>query len=93
MLCGVLIPATTSSPWAFIRYSPNNLFSPVDGFLVKATPVPDVIPMLPNTIDWMFTAVPRFPGISFSFLYTMALGLFQDLNTASIASINCFLGS
>ncbi len=56
---GVLIPATTSSPWALNKYSPNNVFSPVDGFLEKATPVPQSSPMLPNTIDWTFTAVPH----------------------------------
>jgi pyruvate,orthophosphate dikinase len=47
---GVRIPATTSSPCAFIRYSPKSFFSPVAGFLVNATPVPEVSPMLPKTI-------------------------------------------
>ena len=41
---GVRTPATTSSPWALIRYSPKIPFSPVAGFLVKATPVPEVSP-------------------------------------------------
>ena len=34
------MPATTSSPWALMRYSPNSAFSPVAGLRVKATPVP-----------------------------------------------------
>ena len=50
MVCGVLTPATTSSPCAFIRYSPYSFFSPVAGFLENATPVPDVLPIFPNTI-------------------------------------------
>ena len=65
---GVLIPATTSSPCAFIKYSPYIPFSPVDGFLEKATPVPEVSPLLPNTISWTLTAVPHSPGISLSLL-------------------------
>ena len=40
---GVRIPATTSSPWALIRYSPISFFSPVAGLRVKATPVPERI--------------------------------------------------
>ena len=31
----------------------------VEGFLVKATPVEQSSPMLPNTIAWTFTAVPQ----------------------------------
>ena len=30
-----------------IKYSPNNFFSPVAGLRVKATPVPEVSPVLP----------------------------------------------
>ena len=37
---GVRTPATTSSPWALIRYSPKIPFSPVAGFLVK---VPEIM--------------------------------------------------
>ena len=66
--CGVLIPATTSSPWALIKYSPKKTFSPVAGFLVKATPVAEVSPILPNTIATMLTAVPQVCGISLRFL-------------------------
>ena len=86
IVIGVLIPATTSSPCAFIRNSPYILFSPVAGFLENATPVPQSSPIFPNTIIWIFTAVPQSPGISFNLLYLIALGLFQDLNTASIHS-------
>jgi hypothetical protein len=68
-------------------------FSPVEGFLVKATPVPDVSPILPNTIACTLTAVPQSPGISFILLYTMALSLSQERNTALTASINCTFGS
>ena len=34
-----------------IKSSPKNLFSAVDGFLVKATPVAQSLPIFPNTID------------------------------------------
>ena len=44
------MPATTSSPWASGNHSPKKTFSPVDGFLVKATPVPQFLPMFPKTI-------------------------------------------
>jgi hypothetical protein len=47
---GVRIPATTSSPCAFIRNSPKRRFTPVLGSRVNATPVPDRSPMLPKTI-------------------------------------------
>ena len=47
---GVLVPATTSSPCALIKYSPKTSFFPVDGFLVKATPVAQSSPIFPNTI-------------------------------------------
>ena len=62
---GVRMPATTSSPWAFIRYSPYSFFSPVEGLRVKATPVPQSSPMLPKTMPCTLTAVPQSPGISF----------------------------
>ena len=63
--CGVRTPATTSSPCAFMRYSPYSPFSPVDGFLENATPVPEVSPILPKTIICTLTAVPQSPGMSF----------------------------
>ena len=47
---GVRSPATTSSPWALTSHSPKNLFSPVAGFLVKATPVAEFSPIFPKTI-------------------------------------------
>ena len=50
---------------ALIRYSPKIPFAPVDGLRVNATPVPDVSPLLPNTIVCTLTAVPQSPGISF----------------------------
>jgi hypothetical protein len=40
------------------------LASPVDGLRVKATPVAEVSPMLPKTIDCTFTAVPQLSGMS-----------------------------
>ena len=60
----VRMPATTSSPWALVRYSPNSVFSPVFGSRVNATPVPESSPMLPNTIVTTFTAVPRSSAMS-----------------------------
>ena len=51
ILSGVLIPATISSPCAFNKTSPNILSSPVDGFLVNKTPVPDLSLKFPNTIS------------------------------------------
>jgi len=47
---GVLIPATTSSPYAFIKNSPISLFSPSLGDLLNATPVPEVSPIFPVKI-------------------------------------------
>ncbi len=56
---GVRMPATTSSPWAFIRKSPKGSpASPVTLLRVNATPVPDREPVLPNTICCTLTAVP-----------------------------------
>ena len=57
--CGVRMPATTSSPWALIRFAVK-LFSPVDGLRVKATPVAEVSPILPKTMACTLTAVPSF---------------------------------
>src|SRR5260370_7099284 len=56
------MPATTSSPCAFARKSPYGRASPVAGSRVNATPVPESSPLLPNTIVWTFTAVPRPAG-------------------------------
>ena len=56
---GVRMPATTSSPWAFMRKSPKGSdFSPVTLLRVNATPVPELEPVLPNTICCTLTAVP-----------------------------------
>ena len=87
--CGVLIPATTSSPWAFTRNSPLKIRSPVAASRVKATPVADVSPMLPNTMACTFTAVPHSSGILLSLRYSLALSFIQLSNTASTAPHSC----
>ena len=51
MSSGVLIPATISSPCALSKTSPKILSSPVEGFLVNSTPVPDFSLRFPNTIS------------------------------------------
>ena len=68
MCIGVLTPATTSSPCALVKNSPNNPLAPVAGSRVNATPVPQPSPMLPNAIACTFTAVPHEYGISLSLL-------------------------
>src|SRR5438477_184569 len=55
-------PATMSSPWALTRKSPKLSFVPVDGLRENATPVPDDVPMLPNTIACTTTAAERRDG-------------------------------
>ena len=55
---GVRMPATTSSPCASGSHSPKMPDAPVLGFLVNATPVPEVCPLLPKTMACTFTAVP-----------------------------------
>jgi hypothetical protein len=48
----------------------------LDGSRVKATPVAEVSPMLPNTIAWTLTAVPQSPGMSLQAAIDLgALGL------------------
>ena len=49
--------------------------------------------MLPKTIACTFTAVPLRPVIRSMRRYSMALLPFHELNTALMASINCFFGS
>lgn len=49
--------------------------------------------MFPNTIHWMFTAVPFRPVIWLILRYLMALGLSHDSKTALIDNSNCFFGS
>ena len=49
--------------------------------------------MLPKTIAWTFTAVPFRPVIRSIRRYSIALLPFHELNTALIASINCWVGS
>ena len=55
---GVLVPATTSSPWALKRSSPNMPLLPSLGFLVNRTPLPLSQPMFPKTMVWTLHAVP-----------------------------------
>src|SRR3989339_1354545 len=86
---GVLIPATTSSPWAFTSHSPKNLCSPVAGFLVKHTPVAELLPMLPNTIACTLVAVPQSCGMPSILRYEIARAPFQLLNTAPIPPHSC----
>ena len=61
--CGVRMPATTSSPCAFGRYSPKKRRSPVEGSRVNATPVAESSPRLPKTMACTLTAVPQSSGI------------------------------
>ena len=56
-------PLTTSSPWALIRKSPDGSGAPVISSREKATPEPEVSPLLPNTICCTLTAVPQSSGI------------------------------
>ena len=60
------MPATTSSPWALMRYSPLKRFSPVAASREKATPVAELSPMLPKTIACTETAVPHSAGMLLS---------------------------
>ena len=63
MSCVLRTPDTTSSPCAFTRKSPDGSGSPVTSSRLKATPEPDVSPLLPNTICWTLTAVPQSSGM------------------------------
>ena len=58
-------PDTTSSPCALTRKSPLGSCAPVTSLREKATPDPDVAPLLPNTICCTLTAVPQSSGIRF----------------------------
>ena len=92
---GVRVPATTSSPWALTRYSPNSLRLPSPGSRVNTTPVALPLPMLPNTIAWTLTAVPSaMSGVMPSSLrYTTARSPIQLPNTARTAISSCRCGS
>ncbi len=59
-------PETTSSPWALTRKSPDGSLSPVTSSRLKATPVAQSSPLLPNTICCTLTAVPQSSGMRFS---------------------------
>ena len=56
-------PETTSSPWALTRKSPDGSGAPSTSSRLKATPEPDVSPLLPKTICWTLTAVPQSSGM------------------------------
>src|SRR3712207_7220241 len=60
------MPATTSSPWALVRYSPVTTFSPVRGLRVKQTPVAPSSPRLPKTMETTLTAETAVSGILFT---------------------------
>ena len=91
--CGVRIPATTSSPCAFTRYSPYASRSPVAGLRVKHTPDAHSAPAFPYTIACTFTAVPLRCVTRLMRRYVTARSLFQDANTASVAMRSCVVGS
>ncbi len=93
MSCGVRMPATTSSPWALTRNSPYRRLSPVEGLRVKATPVADVSPILPNTIACTLTAVPQDAGMAFNSRYFLARGIIHEPNTAPTAPQSWACGS
>ncbi len=56
---------------------------------MKATPVAEFVPELPNTMAWTFTAVPSRPRMSYISRYLIARGLFQEPNTALMPARNC----
>jgi hypothetical protein len=60
---------------------------------VKHTPVPELSPILPNTICTTFTAVPSKPVIRSTRRYVTAFSAFHDPNTAPIAPQSCSSGS
>ena len=55
------------------------------GFREKHTQVAELRPVLPKTMLWTFTAVPRSPLMSLISRYLHTRGLFQLPNTAVIA--------
>ena len=91
---GVRVPATTSSPCALTRYSPNSLRDPSPGSRVNTTPVALSRPMLPNTMATTLTAVPSATsGVIPSFSrYTTARSPIQLPNTARTAISSCASG-
>src|SRR5215216_468806 len=60
------MPATTSSPWALVRYSPVTTLSPVKGLRVKQTPVAPSSPRLPKIMETTLTAETAVSGILFT---------------------------
>lgn len=61
----------------------------MEGLRVKHTPVPEVLPMLPNTMACTFTAVPFRPTIWFTLRYTLARSDCQESNTALMEYLSC----
>ena len=86
---GVRTPETTSSPCALMRKSPDGSGAPVTSSRLKATPVADSSPLLPNTICWTLTAVPQSSGIRLIRRYETARSPVQESNTARIARRSC----
>ena len=66
---------------------------PLPGSRVNATPVPESMPRLPNTMATMFTAVPRSAGMRSWRRYRMARSAFHELNTALTAMSICSRGA
>ncbi len=60
---------------------------------MKPTPVPEVSPRLPNTIDITVTAVPQSAGMLLIRRYSVAFLANQESNTALTARRSCSRGS
>ena len=86
-------PETTSSPCALGRKSPLGVGSPVTSSREKATPLPEVSPLLPNTICCTFTAVPHSSGMRLSRRYSTARFPLQESKTARMACVSWSCGS
>ncbi len=67
--------------------------APDAGSRVNATPVPESIPTLPNTMLQTLTAVPRSEGIRSCRRYSTARSVFHESKTARTAMSSCSRGS
>ena len=76
------VPETTSSPWAPNLKSMTGSFSPFHGFLVNATPAPELRPMFPKTIACTVIAVPRRLFSGCTRRKDSALGFVHERSTA-----------
>ncbi len=63
------------------------------GSRVKATPVPERGPVLPNTMAWIVTAVPSKASIFSILRYSSAFLPQYEAKTAPIAATSCARGS